>query len=241
MVKESGQQPGTGSATGNGGVRDTIAETATAAAESMQSAATDQIEQQKRAASQSIQAFAQAVRRASDELSKQDQTAAAQLIQQAAGGLESLSETLSNRSIGDMVSMARDFGRRNPMALAGGAALLGMALGRVARTATAGNGSHDSHSLPDQASRASGSLTGSSAAGDFPASRASTPRPTSPSATSSTTSSTSPSTTSSTTSATSPSTSRPQPTSTSPSTPKATTPPKPGNQYGGKTSGGSND
>jgi hypothetical protein len=235
MVKDFSQQPDTHSGSGNGhGARDTLAETASAAAGSMQSAATDQIEQQKRAASESIQAFAQAVRRASDELKDQDQTAAAQLIQQAAGGLESLSETLSNRSFGDMVEMARDFGRRNPMALAGGAALLGLALGRVARTATAGNGSHESHALPDQASRTSGaSMTGSSAAGEFPASRASTTRATSPSP------------------STSPSSSRPQSTSssTSPSTPKATTPPKPGSQYGGKpgsqhggkTSGGSND
>jgi exonuclease VII large subunit len=221
MVKESGQQPDTLGGSGNGhGARDAMAETASAAAEQMQSAATDQIEQQKRAASQSIQAFAQAVRRASDELKSQDQTAAAQLIQQAAGGLESLSETLSNRSFGDMVDMARDFGRRNPMALAGGAALLGLALGRVARTATAGNGSHESHALPDQASRtSSASMSGSSAVGEFPASRASAPRATSPST------------------STSPSASRPQSTS----TPKAATPPRPGSQYGGKTSGGSND
>ena len=218
MVKESGQQPDIGGRIGNGrGVRDTMAETASAAAEQMQSAATDQIEQQKRAASQSIQAFAQAVRRASDELSKQDQTAAAQLIQQAAGGLEDLSQALSNRSVGDMVSMARDFGRRNPMALAGGAALLGLALGRVARTATAGNGSHDSDALADQSARAGGSMTGSSAAGEFPASRASAPS-TSPSRSPSTL--TSPSST---------------------ATPKATTPPRTGSQYGGKTSGGSND
>jgi len=216
MVKQPGQQPEFGDQTANGrGVRDTMTETASAAAEQMQSAATDQIEQQKRAASESIQAFAQAVRRASDELSKQDQTAAAQLIQQAAGGLESLSETLSNRSFGDMVDMARDFGRRNPMALAGGAALLGLALGRVARTATAGNGSHEPHALTDQPSR----TTGSSAAGEFPASRASTTRPSSPSISSA----------------------RSQSTSTSPSTPKATTPPRTGSQYGGKTSGGSND
>lgn len=231
MVKESGQQPGTGSAGNGRGARDTMTDTAYAAAEQVQSAATDQIEQQKRAASQSIQAFAQAVRRASDELSKQDQTAAAQLIQQAAGGLESLSETLSNRSVGDMVSMARDFGRRNPMALAGGAALLGMALGRVARTATADNGSHAASDLSSKVS--SGAVTDASAAGEFPASRASTPRATSPFPSPSTSPSTPPTP------------SRPQSTSTSPSTapstPKATTPPRPGNQYGGKTSGGSND
>jgi hypothetical protein len=178
MAKDHSQQPDTLSGSGNGhGARDTLAETASAAAGSMQSAATDQIEQQKRAASESIQAFAQAVRRASDELKDQDQTAAAQLIQQAAGGLESLSETLSNRSFGDMVEMARDFGRRNPMALAGGAALLGLALGRVARTATGGNGSHETYGSSEQPTRSNiGSMSGSSAAGEFPASRASTTR-----------------------------------------------------------------
>jgi galactokinase/mevalonate kinase-like predicted kinase len=138
MVREPGERPESGGESGDGhGTRATMAETATAAAEQMQTAATDQIEQQQRAASQSLQAFAQAVRRASDELSKQDQSAAAQLIHQAAGGLEDLSQTLANQSLGELVATARDFGRRNPFALAGGAALLGMALGRVARTKSA--------------------------------------------------------------------------------------------------------
>lgn len=187
MVREPGHPPGDDARsgddgrTGNGhGTRETMAETAAAAAESMQSAATEQIEQQKRAASQSLQAFAQAVRRASDELSRQDQTAAAQVIQQAAGGLENLSHTLANQSLGEMVRSAREFGRRNPMALAGGAALLGLALGRMARTAGArSNGSDEAHRLSAEFSRG-GTRT---ASGPSPATRASTaPTPATPAA-----------------------------------------------------------
>jgi hypothetical protein len=152
---------------------DTLAQSATAAAESAQAAASDQIEQHKAAASQSLEAFAKAVRKASDELSSQDQTAAARLIREAAGGLESFSQSLSNQSLEDMVGTVRDFGRRNPAALAGGAALVGLALGRFAR----------SSSRPAQGAYAE-SATGPSARsgmespGGFPASRASvTPRP----------------------------------------------------------------
>lgn len=189
MVKETGQGPEVGgrrSYPGDGNSRETMAESASAAVESAKSTATDQIEQQKRAASQSIEAFAKAVRKASDELSSQDQTAAARLVQEAAGGLENLSHTLANQSLADMVATARDFGRRNPMALAGGAALLGMALGRVARTAS--NGSHESaHSLPSSGPRAvpspqaSGTPSGPEPAGEFPATRAAAPSQSKPS------------------------------------------------------------
>jgi hypothetical protein len=194
MVKEADQRPDAsgrsghpaGDRTPGQGTRETMAETAMAAAESARSAATEKVEQQKRAASRSLDAFARAVHRASDELSKEDQTAAAQLIQQAAGGLESLSRSLSNQSLGDMVASVREFGRRNPAALAGGAALIGLALGRVARTAADGSNSSGEASSPSQ-SRAAGAQaanarTGpargaSGAADDFPASRASVPSP----------------------------------------------------------------
>ena len=202
MVKEPGQRPDFGQSGYPGGATprqgtsgDTMAENAMAAAESAKSAATEKVEQHKRAASESIDAFAQAVRRASDELSNQDQTAAAQLIKQAAGSLESLSRTLANRSLGDMISSVREFGRRNPVALAGGAALLGLALGRVARTAAGGaeasNGSGEWSSPSSQpgiqrarSGMDAGSIAGrggSGSANEYPGSRASTSRATSPS------------------------------------------------------------
>ena len=170
------------------GGRESLAETAMSAVEQARSAASEKIEEQKNAASQSIDSFAQAVRRASDELRDQDQTAAAQLIQQAAGGLESLARTLSNQSLGDMINTVRDFGRRNPVALAGGAALLGLALGRVARTAADGSGAGNGHGQASEFSRhsdggsapsstAATSRSGYGSAGEFPASRASVGSP----------------------------------------------------------------
>jgi hypothetical protein len=182
MVKEPGQTGGReyqGDVPSHQGSRETMAETASTAVEAAKSAATERLEEQKRAASQSIDAFARAVRRASEELSKEDQTVAARLIQEAAGGLEGLSRTLSQKSFGDMLGTVRDFGRRNPIALAGGAALLGLAIGRVARTAAdasngAGAASSSQRSLP--AGSEAGGMSGrggSSTAGEFPASRAS--------------------------------------------------------------------
>ena len=185
MVQEPGHTGGRdyrADASSRQGSRETMAETATTAVEAAKSAATERLDEQKRAASQSIDAFAKAVRRASEELSKQDQTVAARLIQEAAGGLEGLSRTLSQQSFGDMLGTVRDFGRRNPVALAGGAALLGMAIGRVARTAADGsNGAGEASSLHRSlpaGSKAGGvsGRNGSSTAGEFPASRASASR-----------------------------------------------------------------
>jgi hypothetical protein len=147
---------------------DTLAETATAAAESAQAAASDQIEQHKAAASQSLEAFAKAVRKASDELSSQDQTAAARLIREAAGGLESFSQSLANQSLEDMVGTVRDFGRRNPAALAGGAALVGLALGRFARSS-----SSPAQGAYAQSATGPSARGGTESPGGFPASRAS--------------------------------------------------------------------
>lgn len=182
MVKEPGHTGGRdyqGDGSSRQGSRETMAETANTAVEAAKSAATERLDEQKRAASQSIDAFAKAVHRASEELSRQDQTVAARLINEAAGSLEGLSRTLSQQSLGDMLGTVRDFGRRNPMALAGGAALLGLAIGRVARTAADGsNGAGESHrSLPagSEAGAMSG-RSGSSSAGEFPASRASASR-----------------------------------------------------------------
>lgn len=165
----------------------TLADSAMGAAESAKTAATDQIQQHKQAAQQSLDAFAQAVRKASDELSSQDQTAAAQLIQEAASGLESLSRTLSSQSLSDMVGTVREFGRRNPAALAGGAALVGLALGRFARSSSepSENALTSSTSSPSNSERSQ--PTGASPmtrgghrldkASDYSASRAAIARP----------------------------------------------------------------
>ncbi|MFZ5721213.1 MAG: hypothetical protein ACOY5Y_17265 [Pseudomonadota bacterium] len=97
------------------------------------------VEAQKgaRAGARTLGDFANAVRRAGDELAQADQSPASRLVQRAADGLESLSRDLADRDPGDLLNDVRDFGRRHPAAFIGGAVLVGLALGRVARAADA--------------------------------------------------------------------------------------------------------
>lgn len=55
------------------------------------------------------------------------------LLHEAANGLDELAHSLQGRSVGEMVGDLSDFGRRNPVAFMGAAALAGFALGRFAR------------------------------------------------------------------------------------------------------------
>lgn len=146
-----------------------VAHSARQAADSARAAASEQVEQQKAAASESLKAFAQAIHRASDELGQHDQTAAARLVHEAASGLENLSRSLSQQNLSEMIDSMREFGRRNPAAFAGGAALAGLALGRLARSSR-----HRSDGQHTQQTSSAQPGYGSGDAGEFPASRAST-------------------------------------------------------------------
>lgn len=120
---------------------DTIARDAMAMAATAQDKAEQAVEHQKRAVGGAFEDFASAIRKAGVELSESDQTMAARLVRQAADGLEHLSHSLADRRPHEILDAARDFGRRNPVAFAAGAVLLGVALGRLARsTGTDGSG-----------------------------------------------------------------------------------------------------
>lgn len=181
MNNEQGRHTGAGSAAGRGEHQghsaqdalhragEDVAHSARQAADSARAAASEQVEQQKAAASESLNAFAQAIHRASDELGQHDQTAAARLVHEAANGLENLSRSLSQQNLSEMVDSMREFGRRNPAAFAGGAALAGLALGRLARSSRhRGDGRQTRQAASGQPGHGSGD------AGEFPASRAST-------------------------------------------------------------------
>jgi hypothetical protein len=55
------------------------------------------------------------------------------LLHEAAEGLKQISQAIQGKSIGTIVEDLSDFGRRNPLAYLGGAALAGFALARFAR------------------------------------------------------------------------------------------------------------
>lgn len=93
-----------------------------------------QAEEAQHRTSESLHSFAEAIRSAGEELRKKDEGAAARLLGEAAGGLEQLSDALGHKQLEDIVNDVRDFGRRNPGAFIAGSVLMGMALGRFART-----------------------------------------------------------------------------------------------------------
>lgn len=131
---------GGGSEQGNsgmmGGIKDRLSEGAQALGSQAKEQASSYVESGKGAVTESLEQFAQAIRKASDELSRQDQSMAAQMIRQAANGLEGLSRSIEGTEIDDVVRAARQFGRRNPTVLIGGAVLAGLALGRFARASS---------------------------------------------------------------------------------------------------------
>jgi hypothetical protein len=55
------------------------------------------------------------------------------LLREAAEGLKQISHAIEGKSVGAVVAEISDFGRRNPLAYLGGAALAGFALARFAR------------------------------------------------------------------------------------------------------------
>ena len=58
------------------------------------------------------------------------------LLREAAGGLKQIARAIEGKSIGAMVGELSQFGRQNPVAYLGGAALVGFALARFARAST---------------------------------------------------------------------------------------------------------
>ena len=121
----------------------------------------DKIADRKETASETLGAFANAIRHAGDELAQQDQSVAGRMVKQAADGLEHLSRTVSEKRPEDLLGAVRDFGRSNPAAFIAGSVLLGVALGRFARSS---EGHADiSRAIPSQDFGQSAASTGDGA------------------------------------------------------------------------------
>jgi len=90
-------------------------------------------EQQRQAGANQIDGIAKAVHGAADQL-EQQMPQAAELVHAAASRLEQGAGALRERSIGDLVAGFNEFGRRDPLALLGGAALAGFAISRFLRS-----------------------------------------------------------------------------------------------------------
>jgi hypothetical protein len=112
----------------------TVKEEVATFASTVQEKAVEKIADRKGAATETLGAFANAIRHAGDELAQQDQSLAGRVVKQAADGLEQISRTVSEKRPEELLDAVREFGRRNPTAFIAGSVLLGVALGRFARS-----------------------------------------------------------------------------------------------------------
>jgi hypothetical protein len=91
-------------------------------------------DEQKNVAAERVGGVARALRVASDDLHDQGQSLVAGYSRQVAEGLESIAQSLSRRSLGDLVEGVEDFARERPVAFMGGAMVAGFALARFMKS-----------------------------------------------------------------------------------------------------------
>ncbi len=114
-------------------IKETVSGAAHDLAGSARETLEDNAENLKHQGAESLRGWADAVRDAGESLSRDGRAGPlADLAGQAARSLSEFSQAVDGRSTGEIVSMVRDFGRRNPVAFLAGSVLAGLALGRIA-------------------------------------------------------------------------------------------------------------
>jgi ElaB/YqjD/DUF883 family membrane-anchored ribosome-binding protein len=89
------------------------------------------VEQKDFAAGQ-IGGIASAIGKVADELDGSDQPVVGRYARDLASGLTNLGKTIENRDVDDLMGLAQDFGRKQPLAFLGAAALAGFVASRFA-------------------------------------------------------------------------------------------------------------
>lgn len=88
--------------------------------------------EQKELAAGQLDGIAAAITKVADELDTGDQQTVARYARDLAGGLTQMSQTIAGRDVDDLMGMAQDFGRKQPVAFLGAAALAGFMASRFA-------------------------------------------------------------------------------------------------------------
>ena len=92
-------------------------------------------EREKRAGAERVDKMAKAVHGAADELGK-EMPQAAELFHAAASRLEHGAEALRDRNLRDLVASFSEMGRREPLAIFGGAVVSGFAISRFLKSSS---------------------------------------------------------------------------------------------------------
>ena len=87
---------------------------------------------QKDLAAGQVSGVAAAINKVADELDGSDQQTIARYARDLAGGLSSLGKTIEDRDVDDLMGLAQDYGRKQPVAFMGAAALAGFVASRFA-------------------------------------------------------------------------------------------------------------
>lgn len=135
----------------------TVKDHVASAAESMQQEVKAKAEQEMQRGAGDVSAVADAVRLAADDLDTRERGAAARLARGAASSLDGVAQELDGKSVDQIADDIASFGRRNPLLLVGGAAVLGLAVGRFL-TATTPN--EDAYVDDETATAAPAATTG---------------------------------------------------------------------------------
>jgi hypothetical protein len=111
--------------------------------------ATGKLEEQKTAASGSLNTFANAVRQTADQLDEHDQSDLARYIHRAAGQVEHVADYLGRRDLRGLAQDAEQFARREPALFLGGVFTLGLFAARFLKSSGSANGGASSgQSMP---------------------------------------------------------------------------------------------
>jgi ElaB/YqjD/DUF883 family membrane-anchored ribosome-binding protein len=99
--------------------------------EQMRDAAASLLDEQKHRMASAVQGVADMLRRTADTLEREDNATAAHYADQAAAQIDRLSQTVRSRALGEMVTDAEVFARRQPALFVAGAVAAGFVIGRL--------------------------------------------------------------------------------------------------------------
>lgn len=156
-------------------IRDDLGQKTSDIASEAKDATVRKVEEAQHGIGASLASLGGALHAAGDHLAEREAGTTSKLIQDAAEGIERLASSLKDKSLEEVISEIRTFGRDNAGALIAGSALAGLALGRLVRTTslarpdgrTSVRGSQAARSpAPSRKNRSAGGKTGTSGAGE---------------------------------------------------------------------------
>lgn len=115
--------------------------------------AKDVAAQQKNIVAEKISGVAAAMEKIGGELEQGEQADIGRMTRNLSSSLRKFSDDIKDRDLGEIAGMAEDFGRKQPLAFLGIAALAGLAASRFLTASASRHGSTSRASTPSQADR----------------------------------------------------------------------------------------